>query len=166
MVRLTAQAEAYNRIFDTVSIVVAERHLARTKEIVPEWWGVEVAITDAESVTRLYPVREERYNPGVDPFSLVQLLWRDEALSLLENICASGHFSDKPRRFAWEALAAAAPVCELQNLVRECLKSRKQWRAGEARTLGDAKSPLSAKSSDCLSPLIRSRNRRYTHRPN
>ena len=39
--RLPRQVEAYNRLFDHCTIVLAERHLKAALTIVPEWWGVE-----------------------------------------------------------------------------------------------------------------------------
>ena len=43
LTRLANQAGTYNRIFDTLTIVVADRHLERTEQIIPSWWGIEVA---------------------------------------------------------------------------------------------------------------------------
>ncbi|MGH3299540.1 MAG: sce7726 family protein, partial [Trebonia sp.] len=44
--RLPRQVEAYNRLFDHCTVVLAERHLKAALTIVPEWWGVAVILTD------------------------------------------------------------------------------------------------------------------------
>src|SRR5713101_199447 len=43
LLRLRSQASVYCRVFDTISIVVAARHLEKTRKIVPAWWGILVA---------------------------------------------------------------------------------------------------------------------------
>jgi hypothetical protein len=125
LTRLANQAEIYNRVFDTVTIVVADRHLERAEQIIPAWWGIEVVRANAVSRLRLCRVRKEGRNPEVDPFALVQLLWREEALSLLRRMSPSGPAANKPRRVFWQALAGSVPLRELKKLVRECLKSRR-----------------------------------------
>lgn len=162
--RLPSQAQAYNRIFDTVSIVVAERHCERAEGIVPAWWGIEEATGDVSAV-HLRKVREEALNTEVDPLALVQLLWRDEVLGLLSRICPSDRVANRPRSFLWQALVSAVPICTLKELVNERLKSRKCWRVQKEQKQDDEMSQLYAKSSGSLYPRVDSRSRRYIHRP-
>ena len=165
LTRLANQAEAYCRVFDTVTIVVAERHLKRAAQIVPGWWGIDLVVADTLSALHLCRVRPECHNTEVDPSALVQLLWHDEALALLNRISPSEHFADQPRRFLWQALAAAVTVCELKDLVRECLKSRKRWRVPEEQTQGDVRFQPCAKSSGSMYRRVHLRSRRYIYRP-
>src|SRR5271170_7013537 len=56
--RLANQADAYNKVFDTLSVVVEKRHLKKVRSMVPAWWGIYLAEAresgdvDLESVRR------------------------------------------------------------------------------------------------------------------
>ena len=94
--RLKKQASVYSQVFDTVTLVVAERHFERAKELVPPWWGIEVAVFNtASSELEIKPVRDEQINPCVDALKLVQLLWRDEVLAILKMTCSSQRVNRK-----------------------------------------------------------------------
>ncbi len=167
LTRLSAQATAYNRIFDTVTVVVAERHLRAAAAIIPEWWGIQVATThEASSSLMIEHLRGELPNTAVDPESLVQLLWRDEVLTLLDQRNAARSLKSKPRRVLWDVLARTISLPELKDLVRECLRSRSQWRSDPPRRQGDGMSRPYARSSDSQYQRVLPRSRRCTHRPN
>ncbi len=166
LTRLSAQATAYNRIFDTMSIVVAERHLRAAAAIIPEWWGIQVATThEAASSLMIEHLRGELPNTAVDPESLVQLLWRDEVLSLLDQRNAARSLKNKPRRVLWEALAKTVPLSELKDMVRDCLKSRSGWRSDPPQRQGDGMSRPYATLSDSLYERVSPRSHQCTHRP-
>lgn len=138
LARLPHQQEAYSRVFDRVWLVADERHLDRALTVVPPWWGVARADrSDRGCVLRV--VRPSRLNRGVDPGSLVRLLWRDEALGELEALGAAQGLSRAPRALVWDALAGAVPagllsLPALQARVRSRLRSREGWRAAAPRT--------------------------------
>ena len=165
--RLSRQSEVYNKVFDTVTLVVGESHLNQAKDVVPSWWGIETAHSDEPSSSvYLASFRSEGPNPGIEPLDLVQLLWRDEVLGLLSRADPSRRIASKPRKYLWQALVDLLPLEQLKDVVRETLKSRTRWRAGAERTPGDEMSQPSAKSSGCQFQQTRSRSRRYIHRPN
>ena len=63
--RLPAQMATYSRVFDTMTAVVAERHLGSTKAIIPDWWGVQVvAAVDSLPHLRLVIERPEAGSIG------------------------------------------------------------------------------------------------------
>lgn len=126
--RLPRQAFAYGQVFDRLTMVCAERHLQSALELLPEWWGVEVAEKRGAS-TRIIRRRAARANPSVEPRAVAQLLWRSEALAALEAMNAANGLRSKPRRILWSALAETAPRRELQALVRETLRARQDWLA-------------------------------------
>jgi len=166
LTRLSAQAATYSRIFDTMTVVVAERHLSMAQALVPVWWGIQMAVApDASTPLLITPIRHEIANPSVDPGSLVQLLWRDEVLVLLEQVGASSSLKSKPRRVLWEALARTVPLSKLQDMVRACLRSRSRWRVDELRRQGDETSQLCAMLSDSPCRRVLPRSRRYSYRP-
>jgi len=60
--RLLTQATVYSRVFDTATLVAAERHVAEAMVALPAWWGIEVIGNDG-SLTEVQPTRP---NPRVD----------------------------------------------------------------------------------------------------
>jgi hypothetical protein len=146
--RLANQANAYNKVFDTLSVVVEKRHLSKVRSMVPAWWGIHIANARENGAVDLESVRRERLNHRIDAASLVQLLWRDETLALLQSIGAGVGIRKKPRRYLWEALTTSVALVELREMVRRQLKSRQGWRSVSPPTQGDAKSQPSSKLSD------------------
>lgn len=125
--RLPAQQEIYSRVFDTVLIVAAPSHLDQVSKQVPAWWGISTAHSMGDRVV-LSRVREPRENPTVDPHSLVKLLWRDEALAILEQLGEADGMRSKPRKVLWERLANVLALDDLRACVRRTLKARTKWR--------------------------------------
>jgi hypothetical protein len=163
--RLPTQATAYNKVFDTLTIVVGDRHVHRIADVVPAWWGILLFDDQSSDQPKLLCFRPEALNSDLDPFALVQLLWRDEALALLGAEGMGAGMKSKPRRYLWEALAKNFVLSDLREMVRTQLKARPVWRSGALRKRDGVTSLPSAKSSDFLSPRADSRIRRYTSRP-
>lgn len=166
LARLECQAETYNRVFDTVTVVAAIRHIGNIERIVPDWWGIQAVARNCGSILELARVRDESQNYQIDPIALVQLLWRDEVMLLLRNLPMAMNLKRKPREFLWRTLVELVPVTDLKKQVRECLRNRASWRAHEEQTLNDERSLPCATSSGFLSQPSGLRSRRYTRRPN
>jgi hypothetical protein len=129
LARLPGQTDIYNRTLDFVTIIAAPNHSKKILALVPRWWGIWTTVEDGRDL-RLEKVRESSRNPGVDPYALAQLLWRDEALqALTERNLASG-VKSKPREELWRRLASELTLAELGEIVRDGLKRRGlEWRA-------------------------------------
>ena len=110
-----------------------ERHLDKIYDIVPEWWSISIAEFVNDQVM-IYDVRKGYSNPGINPYSLAQLLWREEAFDILDSFDLAKGVRSKPRRVLWEKLAQSFSVLELKSLVREKIKSRTLWRADSQHT--------------------------------
>jgi hypothetical protein len=126
--RLPSQQETYSKILDKVTIVIGEQHLQKVYKAVPSWWGIEVVSVD-EGVMHFNPVRDPDFNQNIDPFAVVQLLWREEALEVLKNLGLARGINTKPRAAIWSKLVANMSPEEICSTVRERLKSRGDWRA-------------------------------------
>lgn len=126
LTRLPQQIDHYGRVFDKVTLVVGERHLSAASDEVPSWWGISVVRTKDQG-HRVIKVRGGKMNPKVDPYHLAQLLWRDEALVLLEALGRAKGMASKPRSEIWAALATAMPLRALRQAVRDTLRTRKDW---------------------------------------
>lgn len=119
--RLPRQADAYGRVFDRCTAVVAKRHREGAMAILPEWWGVTTVSVNGH--VAFEEVRKARPNPTVDPEVLVRLLWRAEASTAL---AALGQPQPKTasRSSMWRALIDAVAVKELRTIVRRALLTR------------------------------------------
>jgi hypothetical protein len=125
--RLPAQRDIYNKVLDRISLVVAENHHDAAEEIIPEWWGLAVASNSRGGVL-VTQERPPQMNPGLDAATLASLLWRDEALAVLERYGAARGVRSKPRETLYERLAVALDLDLVRAEVRATLKVRAGWR--------------------------------------
>lgn len=128
--RLAGQVAIYCRVLDSITLVVSSEHLDEALKIIPKWW--EVIVTKEKKPGRLHLQRwrKGKSNPSLDPFAVVQLLWRDEAFEALKKYDLQQGLANKPRTIIWEKLVEYLPTDELLALVRTLLKSRENWRSG------------------------------------
>lgn len=145
--RLPRQRVAYDLCFDAITIVVGAKHLESARATVPEQWGILVARLASGSVA-LEDVRPACSNPSVNPESVVQLLWRDETLTILADLGISSGMRSKSRRQLWDRLVSAVSLDELRRLVREKIKARGDWRAVTRQARCNGSSPTAATASD------------------
>lgn len=141
LTRLPTQARRYSQVLDRVTLVVGERHHSRAKRLVPEWWGVMTAVPIRPGLVRLYPDRPGEANPQVDPFALAGLLWREEALEVLESMDALGGLRSRARPFLFNRMIQIFSLEELHGLVRGKLKSRTDWRLESEQVDDEASEP-------------------------
>ncbi len=126
--RLPDQIKAYNSVFDKVTIVVGFSHVYEAINSVPDWWGIEVAKTNQRHSVIFNQIREPQSNPERDELSIARLLWREEALRLLEELDEAQGYYSKPRRIIYEKLAIALDIDTLAGKVRETLFLRDSQR--------------------------------------
>lgn len=126
--RLPKQMEYYNKVFDTVTIITTAKYIDETIDIVPNWWGIVYAEMDKDCNVYFCDIRKAEKNNIIDPLSVAQLLWRDEALNILKKRGLQKGLLSKPKRVLWEYLAEHIPLSELCYEVRESLKNRSNWR--------------------------------------
>ncbi|ODA07378.1 MULTISPECIES: sce7726 family protein [Paenibacillus] len=126
--RLPSQSEYYNKVFDKVTILTASKFVEGILDIIPEWWGITQAEKEEDGMVHFFVLREAQKNLNIDALSLAQLLWRDEAISILKERGLQKGLLSKPRQVLWRALAENLPLQELQDEVRGKLKARSRWR--------------------------------------
>lgn len=135
--RLPAQRDLYNKVLDRISLVVAENHREAAEEIIPEWWGLAIASSCGGNV-EVTRERLPEMNPQLDAPTLASLLWRDEALAVLERYDAARGVRSKPREALYERLAVALDLDMVRAEVRTALKVRASWRVDRrSRQCGD-----------------------------
>lgn len=131
LARLPEQIEAYNAVFDKVTLVVGSTHLVEAFRTVPEWWGIETAHIGADGLVFFNPIREPRDNMQQDNLSIARLLWRKEALDLLESKGKADGMRSKSRELIYARIAESIEKEPLKEYVRSVLQySRQDWRLG------------------------------------
>jgi hypothetical protein len=132
--RLPAQADIYSRVLDRVTLVAGSRHLDKSSAMIPDWWGIISAELNRGRVT-LASVRKAERNPAIEPYLVAELLWREEAIELLEQHALANAWRSKPMKAIHERLAAELTLDSLRLGVRNALKRRparlRQVRGGQ-----------------------------------
>lgn len=127
LARLPAQQALYSQVFDRVTLVVAEHHAEKAAKLVPSWWGTLVATSAGGGEVLLRQTRLAFPNPAVDAIQVARLLWRQEALAMLERrSLAKGYRSASVDKLC-RRLAAELPLDVIRLEVREVLKARTNW---------------------------------------
>ncbi len=136
LIRLSGQQDIYNKVLDFVTVVASSCHLSKIEKLVPNWWGVIEAKCKNNKLT-IVKVRPCKENATVEPTALVQLLWRDEALSILIQRNLHGGVVSKPRSIIWGRLVEYLSLGELRYEVRKKIKARQYWRPVRKQVLYD-----------------------------
>ncbi|MEQ5776308.1 sce7726 family protein [Thalassospira sp. NFXS8] len=127
--RLSEQSRAYSRIFDKVTIVCGERHFEKVEECVPAWWGIKVAVSGPRGGIEFSQERFPKLNRSQEPEALASLLWKDEALDVLEKHGVAKGVRSKNKAAIYRRLAECLSVDILRDAVRDRLKTRVGWRS-------------------------------------
>ena len=134
--RLPWQCDIYSRVLDTVTMVANDNHIEKIIQIIPEWWGI-LRVRSLKNEIVFSILRKCKANPSVDSFSLAQLLWRNEAFSILDDHDMAKGLKSKPRNVLWKVLAESFPLTQLKSIVRQTIKERGNWRAAQQQKQGD-----------------------------
>jgi hypothetical protein len=129
LLRLPEQMDAYNSVFDQVTLVVGRQHLFDAINLVPDWWGITVAKFGSHGSVVLNQIREAGNNAQQRSISIARLLWRNEALRILEEAGKADGLRSKPRELIYERLCKLFDLARLEEKVREILFSREDWRS-------------------------------------
>ena len=126
--RLPEQMNAFNSVFDKMTLVVGKTHLYEAINMVPDWWGITVAKINSNSLVTFNLIREGELNKKQDSVSVAQLLWKNEALEILEEKGEAKGFYSKTRDLIYEKLSLVVDQEHLKEKVREKIFFRKDWR--------------------------------------
>jgi len=128
--RLPDQIRSYGSVMDRVTLVVGYRHAYDALIMVPEWWGVRLAeMSKPNGIMTLSDARSACDNPEVDLNAVTALLWRNEALALLDEMGAASGLRSKARREIYRRLVDLSDPDLLRFRVRQQLKFRQASRA-------------------------------------
>lgn len=118
--RLPAQVKVYSQVLDRATLVVGQAHYERASALIPVWWGLVRILAGAG----LEVVREPGGNPSLDKRALVELIWRPQALELLEQRGAARGVRGRTRPAIWDRVCAVLTTDEVADVVRRQLKKR------------------------------------------
>lgn len=125
--RFRKQIDLYGQVLDISYVVASGKHVNKVLTLTPAWWGVIEAYGDENNV-RLSTVRVGCANPSPEPYSICQLLWRDEVADVFRDRGEPVR-KRETRWNLWDRLAAL-PLIEIQEIVRARLKARPLWPGG------------------------------------
>ena len=126
--RLHRQVDIYGKVLDRATLVVGDRFLTAALGIVPRWWGVSHAQVTQDQI-KLRTVRRPRRNRHRDPRFLVEMLWSQHAMEILEQRDAARGVRHKPRRVIWDRVCERFSLEEIADAVRAGLKARQANQA-------------------------------------
>ncbi len=129
--RLDEQIKNYSLVFDRASIIVGSRHLDAVAERLPKWWGIIYCLEGARGAVSFRTLRRPKLNSLADPFSVVELLWRDEAEEMLRARGAPKKTLRQKRSVLYRRLLELIDYRELHDMIRHALKTRQNWRCRE-----------------------------------
>lgn len=135
--RLPEQMNEFNNVFDKLTLVVGKRHLHKAMYIVPDWWGIVVAKINTNNQVVFHTIRKPENNQKQTRISMAQLLWRKEALQVLEEQNKAKGVRSKPREFIYKRLADILNTESLRKQVSALLISREGWRSDVPLILDD-----------------------------
>jgi hypothetical protein len=127
--RLPEQMDAYNTVFDQVTLIVGKQHIYEAINLVPDWWGILIAKIGPDSSVVFNRIREAKENIGQRNLSIARLLWRGEALQILEEAGEAVGLRSKPRERIYEKLSTIFDQVTLEEKVRDVLFLREDWRS-------------------------------------
>ena len=120
LARVENQLRCYAEVYDFVTFVVTEKHVAKLLPKVPDWVGVLVAVGG-----QLRPHRAARYNATVQPAPLAALLWVEEIKQFLLARGLAGASTLRQREVAqYLRGSATVPLSALAQYVRARLMAR------------------------------------------
>ncbi len=125
LLRLNRQRDAYNLVFDKITIVVGKTHLVDVLELIPEWWGITIAKNiDDQLNPLLISIRDAETNPYQEIRFVVDLLWKNEALSLLEFVSGSSSNVNLSKKTICDKLVELCKEDRLKELIKRTLVRR------------------------------------------
>ena len=126
--RLEGQVDLYSKVLDRATLVASARHLDEAMGLLPPWWGVQRVEPGARGTPRFKVVRRERKNQSRDVRALVEFLWLDDALALLEEHGAARGVRGKPRWAVWDRVCEVLDIDVISRAVRATLKATSERR--------------------------------------
>lgn len=128
LLRLPSQVSAYSDVFDKAYVIVGEKHIQKVRQNLPEWWGVFCIKIDEHDFITFEEVKPGQANPHQNPYTIAQLLWKQEVVDLLKDKFNCAVKSSYTKAKLYEILVQQCSVHDLSKSVLQVVKSREGWR--------------------------------------
>lgn len=127
--RLPNQIQTYSKTFDYLTVITGEHHLEGVVNNIPDWCGIILAShTKKKDGVKLRHIRQPQRNKLIENLSIVQLLWKDELIMILEDAGIKKGLNNKSKPFLWSCVLEKIAPEKISSTVRERLKLRANWR--------------------------------------
>jgi hypothetical protein len=110
--RLRLQADAISAAFPYATLLCTQRHVERAENILPPWWGIATGRAKDDRVV-CAEHRPASPNPSIDPIAASRLIWRTEALRLLERHQLDHGLWAATRPVLWDRIATQVPLVDI-----------------------------------------------------
>lgn len=127
LIRLENQLKVYRKCFDYISVVAAGKHLTKLSALCPKSVGISEALMNNGEV-KIVQHRKPTINKEVDAISVLELIWKEEAIWLANKVGLKIKLASKTKKYIYEAIARSADLLTIQKHVRTILKQRKDWK--------------------------------------
>lgn len=121
--RLAGQVALYSQVLDRATLVAGPAHAEAAVALIPAWWEV-IVVDGSTSEPRLELVRSGATNPHRTVRALVELLWLEDSLALLDARGGARGYRTRPRREVWDRVCELYTEEEIADSVRGRLKAR------------------------------------------
>lgn len=125
--RLPAQAASFDQYFEFLILVADAKQIARAIKILPSWWGI-FEISKHDGRTKLFKIRDPERNPIAKSEHLLELLWKSELLSLLEQIQEAESVARLAKRELRQELVNKAEDDQIRQWSINAILNREDWR--------------------------------------
>lgn len=142
--RLDNQLKEYERFFEYITIVTCEKFQEKIIDTIPINYGVIIVKSKKDRVI-FEKLRKAKKNYNVDKLCLVQALWKEELIEIIETLDYKKGFKSKSKPFLYQIICDNFTTKQLLDIVKQKIKSRLNWRVDSRRIPNDDYFQLSSK---------------------
>lgn len=123
LVRLNAQMEAYQKVFDYISVVTEQKHYLKIKKAIPASTGILLCDENGG----MFEAKAAKLNKKRDGFYIAKLLRKRELNEVFKQLLLRENLACRSWQLC-EILASEIDTDVLAGAVREILKKRTNWK--------------------------------------
>ena len=135
--RLPNQLTAYTAALEKLTLVVAPNHLESVQLLLPDWCGLMVVEKGIRGGLKIRSIRKPSRNPKIDIFRMAHLLWKNEAMILLNKYGIQRIPNRATRTQLYRTISEYVSVSVLRDFIKQCFVARESWRVGVIQKKGD-----------------------------
>lgn len=128
LARLPSQIQAYSEVFEKAFIILSDNHLEDALGLIPDWWGIYRIKRKTDGSFTFPCIRHARINRNQNTFTLARLLWKPEALELINSIFSDPFKTTLNKQAIYQLLSQNFSQKKMSKVVIQYLKQRDNWR--------------------------------------